>query len=421
MSMQGSVIVVADNPAADLTAALGTAGAFPVIETSLAEARDAIAAAKPAAIVIAEQNAAVDEGLAEYLARKITPAAPIVPVIACVIDGASPAYREALPVPAELHPALIAARLASALRVRTLHAAVLRRATISELDGYSVPGAAANDPLLDATVVVAGRGRSYPQLATAIGEHAGLIGALSVETAARYLKARTIDGLVIGDGFSPRHVHAFLTVLAEDARFRDLPIAVLGRAQTNFDNPFPELPHLTVIGDAAELPGRILPYIRLHAFETRLKRIMASLDADGTLDPRTGLLRFDAFTRTLDRALGECTERGTSLSLARMTFPHDLEKRAAIDAARLIGTLIRGADFAGREDDGAVLIAFTETDLRHAHVVARRIATAVKYTMLTPNAERPDLIPSVTLATRKSTDNVATLLARLVTPAVAAE
>ena len=50
------------------------------------------------------------------------------------------------------------------------------------------------------------------------------MGALSVETAARNLNTRDIDGIVIADGFSPEVVQALLTVLAEDARFRDLPV-----------------------------------------------------------------------------------------------------------------------------------------------------------------------------------------------------
>ena len=51
-----------------------------------------------------------------------------------------------------------------------------------------------------------------------MGERVGLIGALSVETAAKYLNARDVDGIVIGEGFNPRTVEAFLTVLGEDGK-----------------------------------------------------------------------------------------------------------------------------------------------------------------------------------------------------------
>ena len=102
------------------------------------------------------------------------------------------------------------------------------------------------------------------------------------------------------------------------------------------------------------------------------------------IDPGTGLLYADAFIRDLERALREAGERGTGLSIARFSFDLAMSERAGLDAARLVSKLVRGADFACREDDGSVLVAFTETDLKHAHVVARRIASVLKHTMLAP-------------------------------------
>ena len=55
-----------------------------------------------------------------------------------------------------------------------------------------------------------------------------------------------------------------------------------------------------------------------------------------------------------------------------------------MDGARLLTRLIRNIDFACRDDDGALLIAFTQTDLRSAHVIARRIAGALKNALLAP-------------------------------------
>jgi hypothetical protein len=75
------------------------------------------------------------------------------------------------------------------------------------------------DALDDATVPIAGRGRLHPTLSVAMGERVRIAGALSVEAAARHLNTRDIDGIVVGDGFSPRMVEAFLTVLAQDPRF----------------------------------------------------------------------------------------------------------------------------------------------------------------------------------------------------------
>ena len=58
-----------------------------------------------------------------------------------------------------------------------------------------------------------------------------VIGALSVENAARHLNTRDVDGLIIGDGFGPSTIEAFLTALAADSRFRDLPIGVVAEIE----------------------------------------------------------------------------------------------------------------------------------------------------------------------------------------------
>ena len=58
------------------------------------------------------------------------------------------------------------------------------------------------DPTRDATVLLIGRGGAYPALSVALGERIGVVGALSIEAAAKHLNARDIDGIVLGEGFS---------------------------------------------------------------------------------------------------------------------------------------------------------------------------------------------------------------------------
>ena len=53
------------------------------------------------------------------------------------------------------------------------------------------------------------------------------------------------------------------------------------------------------------------------------------------------------------------------------------------------------------------LAAFTATDLRNAHVVARRIASVLRHTMLSPGRDRRTIKPTITLATLKPTDMIA--------------
>src|SRR5450830_1998392 len=254
------------------------------------------------------------------------------------------------------------------MRVRALHATVLRRIELFASHGGKLPALPVGDALEDATVLIAGRGPLYPALSVAMGERVKMIGALSVESAAKHLNPRDIHGIVVGDGFSPPMVEAFLTVLAQHTRFRDIPVAVIGEAPTEFAESLPNIDH--VDGDPARLVARMVPLVRMHAFEARLKRMLKSLDADGMFDPETGLLTRDSFWRDLSKAVTEASDRSQALSVARYSFDGALDQRAGIDGARLVTRLIRNIDFACRDEDGSILVAFTQTDMRSAHVVA---------------------------------------------------
>src|SRR5450830_938385 len=412
MSLQGPMIVVADSPATDLVDALVAAGAFPIIETTWADAPTAFVSVKPTAVVIAEPGAPPNEAAARMLCLQIATAnGTIVPVIARAYGDQEAAIPIALPADAALPVERLIARLQSAMRVRALHATVLRRIeTFASHDGR-LPPMPIGDALDDATVLIAGRGPLYPKLSVAMGERVKMLGALSVETAAKHLNARDIDGIVVGDGFSPRMVEAFLTVLAQDARFRDIPVAVIGEAPTEFAESLPNIDH--VDGDPARLVARMVPLVRMHAFEARLKRMLKSLDADGMFDPETGLLTRDSFWRDLSKAVAEASDRSQALSVARYSFDGALDQRAGIDGARLVTRLIRNIDFACRDEDGSILVAFTQTDLRSAHVVARRIAGALKNTMLAPDREHDEIAANVTLATLKNGDTLDSLMLRV--------
>jgi PleD family two-component response regulator len=215
-------------------------------------------------------------------------------------------------------------------------------------------------------------------------------------------------------------VEAVLTVLAQDTRFRDIPVAVIGEAPPEFAAALPNIDH--VDGDPGRLVARMVPLVRMHAFEARLKRMLKSLDAGGLFDPQTGLLTRRSFGQELDKAVAEAGDHSQALALARFSFDAALDERAGRDGARLLTRLIRTIDFACRDDDGAILIAFTQTDLRSAHVVARRIAGALKNAMLAPQRARDKIAANVTLATLRAGDTRDSLLLRVMGGrAVAAE
>jgi hypothetical protein len=411
------MVVVAEAPATDLMDALEKAGAFPIVEATFADAPSAVAEVQPVGLVVADaqppSNARHLRALVEAIEKRRGPYMPVFVRAdgACAVD-----IPFALPVAIEEPPEGLIVRLRSALRVRSLHATVLRRSRAAQ---SPKPVSVKLAEFLDhATVLCVGRARSYPLLTTAIAERTGLIGAMSVETAGRYLKARDVDGIVIGEGFQPRVIEALLTVLGEDARFRDLPVGVLGRFavdETRLCNL------VRVESDPGLLVERLLPFVRVQALESQLKRLLKSLEADGVIDPDTGLLGSDAFWRDLDRAVQQAEADGGALTVARFSFDDMTDMRCAIDAARQFSRLVRDIDFACREQDGSIIAAFTETDLRSAHVVARRIASVLRHTMLSPDPERRGIKPSVTLATLKPSDNLSTLVARVGTyPKVAA-
>jgi GGDEF domain-containing protein len=117
--------------------------------------------------------------------------------------------------------------------------------------------------------------------------------------------------------------------------------------------------------------------------------------------------------RELARAVTDAQARHVGLSLARFTLDAATGQRASLDAARIAGRLVRACDIACRDEDGTILIAFAETELAVAHVVARRIAAVLKHTTVA-GGDRTGLSPTVSLVARKAGDTAETLVARTV-------
>src|SRR5271170_4529953 len=223
MSQQGPIIIVSSAQRPPFASTLDDAKMFPVIDASWADASRAVDELQPAAVLVAMSEAA-EPGL-EVLARQIAARQPYLPLIA--VDPATNSKtslpENAIPFTQAGNFDRLTARLRASLRVRTLHATVMRR-----LKEVSAPPTLLSDtdPARDATVLLIGRGAAYPALSVALGERIGVVGALSIEAAAKHLNTRDIDGIVLGEGFSARVIDAFLTVLTEDTRFRNLPVVL---------------------------------------------------------------------------------------------------------------------------------------------------------------------------------------------------
>jgi hypothetical protein len=401
MSQQGPVILVSAAGRPAFATALDEAGIFPVIDANWADAARAVEQLQPAAVVAA-MSGNIEPRLS-VLARQIAAKQPYLPLIA--IDPQPLLPENAIPFSHSGNSFdRMLARLRSALRVRTLHSTVMRR--LDDDPRTSMTGPVA-DPVRDATVLLIGRGAAYPTLSVSLGERMGVVGALSIEAAANHLNVRDIDGIVLGEGFSVRVIDAFLTVLAEDARFRNLPV-ILTSDQVA---PVYDLPNLEIIsGEASRVAANALPMIRQHALEAHLSRTLRSIDAGGLLDPRTGLLTAAAFARDFATAVYQTLSQGGALTVARFAFDA-AHPRAQLDGARIIGRLMRQMDFGAAQQDGSVVVAFAETDLRTAHAIARRLSSVMRHTSHGKRDSRAE--PVVTLATMLPQDSARSLLARL--------
>ena len=409
MSQQGPILVVSTARRPSFAATLDVGRLFPVVETEWADAVRAVEQVQPAAVLAATSDTDA-AGLAQ-LATRVAARQPYLPLISidprvAHPDNVIPFFQNQIPqtqtLPTQSGSDRLVARLRAALRVRSLHATVMRR-----LEPATPMALSHIDPARDATVLLIGRGGAYPTLSVALGERTGVVGALSIEAAAKHLNVRDIDGIVLGEGFSPRVIDAFLTVLTEDARFRNLPVVV-----TAVDlAPSYDLPNLEVVSDdAAQVVATALPLIRQHAFESHLSRTLKAIDADGLIDARTGLLTPEAFERDFASAIYQTQQRGSGLSVARFAFDPE-HPRAQFDGARIISRLMRQMDFGAAQQDGSVVVVFAETDLKTAHTVARRLSSVMRHTSHGNRDARSD--PAVTIATLLPNDSAKSLRSRL--------
>src|SRR5690242_8689372 len=183
MSQQGPILIVSKAGQKPLVRILEEAGLFPLIETDWPDASRAVAQVEPVAVLATMADAR--EADLQSLAGEIAAQNLYLPLIA--IEPTKTLPVNALPfAQGRGKPDRLVTRLRAALRVRALHATVLRRVQ----DEAAHTGLPQGDPLADATVLLMGRGGSYPALSVALGERMSIVGALSMEAAGKQLNTR---------------------------------------------------------------------------------------------------------------------------------------------------------------------------------------------------------------------------------------
>src|SRR5205814_9500518 len=106
----------------------------------------------------------------------------------------------------------------------------------------------------------------------------------------------------------------------------------------------------------------------------------------------------------------QTVSNGGGLSVARFAFDPD-HPRAQLDGARILSRLMRQMDFGAAQEDGSVIVVFAETDLRTAHMIARRLTSVIRQTSHGNRDPRSE--PLVTVASLLALDSAKSLLARL--------
>ena len=124
MSQQGPILVVSAARRPSFASALDQTKLFPVVETGWADAARAIEQVQPAAVLAATSD--VSEADVAALAKRIAPRQPYLPLIA--VDPNIPLPDNAIPFfQVQGDANRLIARLRAALRIRSLHATVMRR------------------------------------------------------------------------------------------------------------------------------------------------------------------------------------------------------------------------------------------------------------------------------------------------------
>src|SRR5258708_8664900 len=174
MSQQGPIIIVSTAQRPSFAGALDDAKIFPIIDAGWADASRAIDELQPAAVLMATSEAV--EADVETLAKRIASRQPYLPLLA--IDPGIGLPENAIPFSqAGGNFDRLVARLRAALRIRSLHATVMRR-----LDDPAARKTLADiDPARDATVLLIGRGAAYPALSVSLGQQMGVVAPLSFQ------------------------------------------------------------------------------------------------------------------------------------------------------------------------------------------------------------------------------------------------
>ena len=102
--------------------------------------------------------------------------------------------------------------------------------------------------------------------------------------------------------------------------------------------------------------------------------------------------------------------KAAGFRVARFAFDPE-QPRVQFDGARIISRLMRKMDFGAARPDGSVIVVFSDTDLRNAHAIARRLSAVMRHTSTGRRGARNE--PVITVAALGPKDSAKSLLGLL--------
>jgi diguanylate cyclase (GGDEF)-like protein len=333
-------------------------------------------------------------------------------------------------VAAPYSAARLVARIAALSRLATMQAEMRRRMETAAEFGVDAPEASAPAITNDANVLVAGSGRRFMSIETALSRAAVIVGSFSRNTALDYLSRRDFDCIVVNQRADL--AQDFVRDLRRDPGFFTVPLIVLldereadhvdrlyaaGATEVVFD------PHIEM-----DLARAVQTAVAEHRFRLALQSVYARGRQLVISDTLTNLYTRGFFLAHLTRMLAEAETSGepvavATVELADLGTVNAIHGHAAGDhvirqAGLCIGRLTRGEDVAARIGGARFAMMMPNTAADEAEIAMRRCVAVIGTTRFAVpgSLAAADVHPFGRVAEARPGDTAEAILERLAAP-----
>ena len=299
-------------------------------------------------------------------------------------------------------PAIVA-RVTALQRLKTMHAELQRRNTISEKYGVQpdIPINFAGNDKRKAKILVTGREKGFTRIETTLRECADVSLNLSLRASLETLEREKYDMLIINGGITPTRYLEFVSKIRQNHAFYNLPILLIANPSKLSDSHIAYTAGITDIIDSPvhekELLVRVDSLVEEKRFRSSMDRAYHGVRQFSTHDSLTGLYVHGFFYEHLSEIIKNSKNTASHFSLISLKI-ENLEKinedfgyAAGDTVLRQIGEIlmliVRGEDLASRFSARHFILTLPDTNAGHAANVVKRIEGIVQNTAFMPPLE----------------------------------